>query len=218
MKKLITICAVLALFSGPAFAVVTVYYDNSVTGDVLGISAYQAFGDTMDGMLVTATFGDGTTDTQTWADISAGTGGVSGTGWSLSASGDTWNYDAWTLTSTASLASIEIDAISSGFTVFDTAWSPFPGTPDSADGRTFTTSFSAVDIDATYSIMVGVGGNAPVGDIWGNLLIAFDEPVILRDGMTFTADTDNIVPAPGAIMLSGIGVSLIGWLRRRRTI
>jgi hypothetical protein len=54
-----------------------------------------------------------------------------------------------------------------------------------------------------------------LGSVWNGSYAAF--AVSDMDFRTFV-ETDQLIPAPGAILLSSIGVGLVGCLRRRRTL
>ena len=69
--------------------------DNTSPVDIPGLTGFSTTGAMMAGMSVTAYFEGGFTQTLAWGTTGAASGGVTGTQWSLSQTGDTFGGD-WT--------------------------------------------------------------------------------------------------------------------------
>jgi hypothetical protein len=201
-----------------------------------GISPTITNGNNMDGMRVTAVISNGAsvlTLTRAWADSAdPDTGGVTFTtpDFALSVMGDTFEANNWLLdTSNAGdwrILSLAFDG-STAQTVFDRTFGGSFGTPNSVSGRDFAgfSTFSG-SIGALYSNLVGVGANAPVGDLFANVLLSFGDGSFanaLTSGRQyhFSLDTDTaasaLAPEPGSMLLLGTGLIALGaGLRRVR--
>lgn len=219
----------LAVGAAPARSA-TIVQDNSLTDTIPGVATFTTYGSDMAGMSVTATFAGGFSQTLDWATTGAQTGGVSGTGWSLSVSGDTFSNNAWSFANSRMLMTGGQDALTTlvldgapGFTLFDILATSV-GTPGSALGKPFASSLTNdSSVVATYSHEVAVGANAPVGDLYH--LMTVDFTGITGGGatgnFTFSQDTDNDVrrfpvPEPATLAIFAFGLAGLGFMLRRQ--
>jgi hypothetical protein len=184
--------------------------------DTAGITNFVTTGELMAGTRVTAFFGNGTSETLVWAATGAGSGGVSGSGWSLTLSGDSFN-SPWTLSNSSVASGLTGFAVDGrlGSTTFDTI-----GTPDLSPGSLQGNSLGSANgpagltLGVAYTDQLSVGGTF-FGDEYLRMLVSFGTTLLgSEQTLSFLTDTDNAttlprnVPEPATLAL--LGAALLG--------
>ena len=190
-----------------------------------GISGLATRGYDMPGMIVTASFLNGTTESQTWVagDLASGSGGVTGTGWQLSLEGDS-NTAAWTLFNSGfeTIVGVFID-LRPASAVFDAAVRVSDANPEGTPGSSFGSNIRDSNDSNVLVWMNGPEGLAVTGaysnelrfkDVfYGDLYLTLDMlfsrngapgGLARNDFLTFRSDTDSLATR-GDISIPGSG-------------
>ena len=176
------------------------------------------------GSIVTATFVDSTSQQFVWQDLGGNLGGVVGALFDLTVDSNDVFQNPWTFTNFGTdVVALDLQLAPSQ-TVFDLDNGGTPGSGGA--GQEFEllagTDVPLASITATYSDIVALAGNAPVGDIYARLTIDFSQAIQANESVVFRNDLDSTtseviqVPEPcstSAMMLAFGGLML---LRKRK--
>jgi hypothetical protein len=214
------------------------------TGTVHNVSAMSeanAFGSDMIGMLVTWRLADASQFQATWQDLGGGNCGVNSGGFQLmiGCTNATAGNNPFTLRNLTggTLSTVTLNGAAAR-TVFDCGWvapncvqngsaDGYEGTPGSLGGFTFTRNGGSYALGAVglYTNLVGLGGAAPVGDLFEEFRMTFFGGFVNGDDFLFNIDTDEtapdvppptVVPEPRTFVLVGAGLSFLAARARRR--
>jgi PEP-CTERM motif len=210
----------------PAQAGVIISTTPAPPVDSPGLTGFATTGAMMTGLSVTVAFNGGADHTFAWATTGANSGGVTTGLWSLTMDGDSFT-SPWVFSflspNAGQLTHLQLNG-TSGFVIFDRT-APSPGTDGSASGLDFAFSAGCGSCNGlvNYSGQTGIGGAAPVGDLWQVVDLTFSGETGPRTDFSFVQDTDNdiraMVPEPEtyALMLGGLGLLSLLAKRRRRS-
>jgi hypothetical protein len=221
IKRLMAAFAFAAVVTTPVSGAI-IYGTGGAPTNIPGLTGFATTGSMMDGLLVTACFSGIGCETRAWVDLGPpGAGGVSGTGWELSLTGDSFGGD-WTFDFTNSPGQLQTLLLDgrNALTVFDRTLGGVDGTPGSALGLDWTSALGAnTTINVTFLDPTSVGGALAVGDLFQQVLVNFGDTGPRVD-FTFDQDTDNDsrfrVPEPSTLLLLGLGMLAFAGVHRRR--
>ena len=221
MKRLLTICAVVVLVvmnSTPAIGVITMDFEGMSDGQALGT------------YYLGVTF-EAASSGQDWVAGDSTTNGYNTSSWPSGQqwlAGNYWHYgDVFAWTGVAgdngkiSFDNADASYVQMGYTAYRS------GGGTAIWLEAYDSGGNLLDSDSGVSNLRYADGNAggpgtlSVSSASNNIayVLIHDTGNFWEvDNISTDASGVSIIPAPGAILLGSIGVALVGWMRRRRTL